>query len=393
MPVAFSLGSWLSCFIFIATWIALVWIRSDLEPGHYQTIDGTYYQELRDDFLGGRPMVLDGLENKAGKEFSPYPPGFPLLLVVEKQLFSGGLGPFPNGFLIQVVLALLAIFLFFKNGLPPWIPALLLLGDGFLEVSCHTWSEGPFCLLSLVWVLCLANPRWSLWWILCFVGLFGLRYSAVFFLPASVILLLCFPKRQFPAWKAIATVLLVVLTWLAFETWRSGLPTGGDRYANGESSKQLLMGLVLGLLNQFSFFRDYTGSPFHPLFMEGLGVQVVFLLLVPRITRQAMTGPIQQKPSFPSLFWVVGSIYLVQILVVRWFFYFAEGFDNRLLIPGGFLIWAGILCWIWERGTRPGFWVFLSFWLAALFFGLPKTALFLRLQETIWGQTGPVFGP
>jgi hypothetical protein len=390
--VAFSTGAWLAGLLFLFTWVALVWTRSLMDPGHYQTVDGTYYQELRDDLLAGRPLVLDGLRNKAGKEFSPYPPGFPALLALEKLAFPSGAGAFPQGFAVQLLLAVLVFFLFVRNGLPPWIPGILLVGDGFLEVSCHTWSEGPFTLLALAWVLLLVNKQTPVYWVMCFLALFSLRYAAVFFLPAIVILLLCFPKRELPGWKSIATALFLKVSWLVFETWRSGLPTGGDRYPNDESSSLLISDLCLGLLNQGSYFRDWSGPAGQPIYLMGLGFQV-FLLFMVGFTRKE--GP-QESPTSGSLsvyFVLSGVVYLAQILAVRWYFYFAEGFDNRLLIPGGLLLWAGFLVWMWERGLRPGFWTFLICWLAAIGFGLPKTALVLHLQELIWGQTGPVFGP
>lgn len=389
--VAFSIKSLLSGLFFLLIWIGLVYVRTKVDPNHYQTIDGTYYQELREDFMAGRPMVLEGLSNQTGKDFSPYPPGFPILLALEKQVFPDGLSPFPAGFSIQVLFALLLLALAIWSGLPGWIPGVVLLGDGFLEISCHTWSEGPFCLLAVCWILIQFKRAPSWIWVLNFLLLFSIRYAAVFLLPAYVILLLRFRKEAFGKWKPIWFSLILVCGWLAFETWRTGLPTGGDRYFNQEPWQKLLPNLANGLVNQFAFFRDWAGTTAGPMFWIGLGFQCLFSIWIFRSIWKSDTRP-TSPPALSFIFLVSGLGYLVQIMALRWWYYFAEGFDNRLLIPGGLLLWTGCWLWIWERGFRPGFWFWLAFCLTAIGFGLPKTALILQLQEWIWGQTGPVFG-
>jgi hypothetical protein len=88
---------------------------------------------------------------------------------------------------------------------------------------------------------------------------------------------------------------------------------------------------------------------------------------------------------------LMGIGYLVFIIPTRWYFYFAESFDLRLLGPGFGLLWLSFFTFFSGKSTKTPILALCFFISFALFFTLPKQLIFETYQEIFWNRTGPVF--
>ena len=71
-----------------------------------------------------------------------------------------------------------------------------------------------------------------------------------------------------------------------------------------------------------------------------------------------------------------GILYLLFIIALRWFYYFAEFFDNRLLAPGASLLWLGLMVKQEKEIASQPFPVKIFYILIAAVFFIPWKALF-----------------
>jgi hypothetical protein len=394
--------SWFVLFPVICLWMGLIFAKTRFDPLHYQTVDGQYYQELASKIQHGEAYIIDGLKNKKGQSFSPYPPGYPLLLSGVSWLSTSNTLS-PSLFLAGLLLVPMAWF-WKKAGLPtlPWV--ILLFTDTALELSSFTWSEWPFFIFSTLGILAFnryeEKPGFLSYWILflAWMAVFLIRYAGIYVLIFIGLRIIFQILKGLSFWKElkIASGLgLGFLAWFMAEIFLSGQATGGDRYANTDHARALFQALQLEIFNQFLWFKDASGSSAISFF-SALLVQILLTVWLIAWRKKTAEQPedVQNTSKIRQYLFQAGISYLVFIVPVRWHFYFAESFDLRLLGPGFLFLLLSFFLWADSRSKISFRFGFLVCWiLAAIYFTLPKKNIALKIQEAIWTQTGPVFKP
>jgi hypothetical protein len=381
--------------LFGLVWISLLATRLYFDSDHYKTVDGAYYIELAQDFASGKPMVLDGLQNKMGNAFSPYPPGYPVGLAFSKMLFPEWAEEFGpslalHGFFMMVLLVVWA-FRF-----PLWPLLVLVFGDTFLELGSSTGTEFAFIWSLILMAMALGTMQlysagpgkwiWPFFWGLSFF----FRYAATFSIPWLVVCWGRFVVKGRPLVRSMAigfgTALGVFFLFGLWEWWHFGQITGGDRYPNQDGAEKLGLDLMVELFDQLSWFRDQDGRSSSLFWLGWLAVLILIIFARFAFVRNP------DKPS-ESLGKLVGfqlcGLGISQILctiLVRWYFYFAETFDLRLLGPGFSLVaLGGMLLSAQVFVLKRKLW--LAFFLClAVGFGLPKRPMFIKYQEWFWNK-------
>lgn len=361
--------------VFIATlWTSVLWIKVDLDPIHFQTVDGSYYRELSEKLFHGKPMVLSTLINSHGKSFSPYPPGFPILLGIVQAIFQSSWEH--SAIILHGIMFGLILFIFRKS---PAFPPLILMGfsDTSMELACYSWSEFSFfcglCLLIKFLPTQRKIPNWWSWIGAGFIAFFCffIRYAGVFLLLYFVIQMLRDKNKQNRIYlaKTALLFLFLVLIWFGYQWQSTGQLTGGDRYPNTDSNLSLLYSIYLETINQVLLFKNIWGSE-TILFWLGLAVQILFLWSLFSFPKP------DKKIDYRGLgvdFMLLSLAYFVFILPTRWYFYFAEPFDFRLLGPGFFLLGIGLFSHLNELGKISiSKWTLVIWMACAAFFFYPK---------------------
>jgi len=371
-------------------WILMLALHLELGDARFETVDAAYYKELAGDFLAGRPMVLDGLLNGKGNAFSPYPPGYPVLLGFFSYL-GGGLD-WPVHILAHGLLLLLLALIWQKH------VSLLPLGfmifmDSPLNLAALGISEFSFLIISILVVFSLSRLEldfrsgWQFMLILCLALAILLRYAAVFFIPLLIFRWwhlkhngmgrasrLILPFFYFLGMIALIFTLQVV---------DSGLPTGGDRYPNSDGFITLSNSLFRGIVDQLLFFRDYSGAAPLAVFV-GLIASSGFAFVAWKNPFDIGFSAYQPDDEIHSDFvkvlsanlFTAGVFYLAFIIPLRFYYYFAEGFDTRLLGPGFCLLWLGLAVGLEEKLARQPLLIKLGYLVFAAVFFLPMKEAF-----------------
>ncbi len=381
-------------------WLSLLSLKIHFEPFHYQTVDGDYYIQLSKKIEAGKPYYLDGLKNAKGQFFSPYPPGFPFLLFLASLPDL----PIPNQLLVHGFFFLMLSLVWWWTRLPLAPLFLIFFTDTSLELATYPWSEWSFFSVSVLLIFLWEKWekkqgfKWLFFLLLTGLLLFSIRYAAIFFL-FFLGLNFFFPPKEKSRWQLVflpgILFFLLIIIWFSVEWMVFGQVTGGDRYANQNSRGDLFNSLWLEFQNQIFWFKDLEGSS-KASFFSGLAAQLVFVGLVWMFNQrnkkeEAFKYDLARRIS--SLFILSGICYLLFIIPLRWYFYFAEFFDLRLLGPGFLLLFLGLFTRLWVLiKPKKVFWIMTFFLLMAAFFTLPKQSIFLKMQEKIWLNTRPAFG-
>jgi hypothetical protein len=373
-------------------WLFLLGMNLELGFLQYETNDARYYKELAKDFTSGLPMTLDGLLNAKGNSFSPYPPGYPVLLGLTAQI-GGGSFDWPVHVVLHAFLALMLIVIWqTRMSLLPL--AVLLFTDSVLMLAAAGISEFSFIIFCILAVFSLTRLQfssqagWQLILIASLTGAFLIRYAGIFLFP--LVLFRWFTLSSENRDKASVLLFPVFLFLLAAgilfgAQWMdTGMITGGDRYPNFDAASVLVSSLFTELLNQACIFRDFSGSS-SLSFSLGLVLNAIFLWLIFRsrtfnpsvsfTSGQDENHELFRKVLSQNLL-VAGCIYLLFIIVLRWFFYFAEYYDNRLLAPGATLVWLSILVRKEDEIISLSFFYKLVFLFVASVFFIPWRYLF-----------------
>jgi hypothetical protein len=375
-------------------WLYLLSLQ--LESGflRYETVDAAYYKELAMDFVSGRPMVLDGLKNEKENAFSPYPPGYPVLLGIFIKL-GGGDFNWPVQLILHAVLLFVLVLIWHENlSLLPL--GVLIFSDSLLILAGSGISEFAFILFSILAVLSLTRvetshrPFWQFLLLLSLAACIFMRYAAVYFLP--FLLMKWYFLRLDDREKAsnmhlpIGFFILICFTLFGIQLADTGLPTGGDRYANSDSYLDLARGLVLGIADQLLIFRDISGSNPKAVFIGSLLMLFLWNSLRKRFPENHLNPSLSEESektvfrnAFSRNLLYAGLFYFLFIIPVRWHYYFAEGFDNRLLAPGACLLWLGFLVSKEVEILRLPFWKKMLFLISASLFFLPKREIWAWL--------------
>lgn len=366
-----------------ALWILILLIKVEFEPAHYQTVDGTYYQQLAQSFLNGEPMVLKGLANAKGNSFSPYPPGFPFLLALVHH-FTG------FSFTISAVL-LHGLFLFgmlilFQNSALGSLLIVAAFSDTGMELGANCWSEFSFFALILTFGHFFLQsqsdtkrPDGFLLGILVMIS-FLIRYSAVFLAPFLVWKIVDSGNQKLRNQRVITLILfgLFFAGWTWWQLFLTGLPTGGDRYPNSDSVLSLILDFILETGNQLALFKNPFKSNFYGFLFAGIG-QIILTIWMYKLSKTKSS----ENSDFGLVFCQLGLFYLLFIIPVRMHYYFAESFDCRLLGPGFLLLIPGLASRFsaFQSGFRPGKWLAIYMIISSLFF-LPKNEILNFIQNS-----------
>jgi hypothetical protein len=384
---------WLSVFwlvVLTILWTAVAGLKHHFDALHYQTIDGNYYTELSHDFLEGRQMTISGIQNKEGKSFSPYPPGYPVLLAAVEMIHPDPI--VPNQIWLHSVLFIF-LGLIWVRFAPVWPLILFLFTDTILELGTYNWSEFSF-VIGLIFVsLLLAktksdkSPTGYLLLLVALIASSLIRYAAIFqMMVLSVLVVAYFRKDRTHAVRLFQLLIgygIFLLGFSAWQWWMTGQVTGGDRYPNTDQAFELFRSLLTETGNQLLVFKDFTGSSAFS-FQSGLLAMAIFgWILFRQLVKSRDMEPnvsVDQIPSFKeSLSFhllLMGMGYLVFMIPTRWYFYFAESFDLRLLAPGFSLIWLSIFTFLSSK-TKKTPWLALCLFISfSLFFTLPKQSMF-----------------
>jgi hypothetical protein len=379
-----------ACLAVVLVWASIVWLRQTFDSAHYQTVDAGYYQELASRMDSGRLPVLEGLRNRHGQAFSPYPYGYPALLWLAGR--SGQTAVLPS--LLVHAACLLLLLCFWSTRYPLWPLVVLIFTDTALELGSSTGAEWVWLMLLTVLGMadeapCRSGGAW-IRGLLAFLA-FQIRYATVFLflLPVSRWLLPAYPAGE-KSWCNLRAGFIFgipVLLQFALEQAVFGQMTGGDRYPNSDTPAALMSMLGTETLNQMLLFRNATGSSALAL-LAGVFFQVV--LLAGFLLWRSPVVPAASGAGYGFI--RAGLACLLFHIPLRWYFYFAEGYDCRLLGPGFLLILLGLLCRLAIQYGRPRRIFILLFWLGMPLFSVPWKAVHLRFQEKLWLHTRPVFG-
>ena len=391
----------LSIIFFLSIWSVIIFLKLHFDAPHYQTVDGDYYFLLAEKIRNGQDFVIEGIKNIAGKPFSPYPPGYPLLLCAAIA--------FEKFFQISAVLFLHSLLLFMLGfvwiikKLPTFSLITICFTDTFMELACNQWSEFSFIIFLIligIWISGLEfknKPQFPLVFSAIFFSVFLIRYAGVF-LAVFIVLKLWQnfkQKAHFRFWILTGFGFgSLVLLWFIIEIFVYGQATGGDRYANGQTASRLAFDLMIGLFDQIFLLKDWSGSsvPSFGLSLFFIGLFLIWAL----IFSTAKTINYEKEDSINMLtgnnLIYIGIVYFSFIIPLRWYFYFAEGFDLRLLGPGAILVLLGCSIRFFDRFEIRKKMLFICLWvLVSSFFSLPKKAMYLKFQEGIWGNTSTIF--
>jgi hypothetical protein len=147
----------------------------------------------------------------------------------------------------------------------------------------------------------------------------------------------------------------------------------------------------LGLFNQLLIFKDWSGSS-RPSFTIGVISTIIFLIWLLFSKKKLISSQQNFNALVSNNLILIGACYLAFIIPVRWYFYFAEGFDLRLLGPGTILLFAGFTLKYFNRFELKRRKLFMVLWiLFSSFLSLPKKEMYFKFQEKIWGNTSTVF--
>jgi hypothetical protein len=141
----------------------------------------------------------------------------------------------------------------------------------------------------------------------------------------------------------------------------------------------LISDLSVELINQVSLFRDFRNSSWIS-FLAGFVFLILLIYLIVKVPLQSDGSGFQAKDEFHAPFmkllsrnlFLAGIVYVLFMVVIRWYFYFAESFDLRLLGPGACLIWLGWAVKMDANIGRQPLIFKLGFLLVVLVFYLPS---------------------
>ena len=368
-------------------WLFLLGINLEIGFLRFETVDAIYYRELAMDFMAGIPMTIDGLLNARDNPFSPYPPGYPVLLGLTAQIGGGSMN-WPVHIVLHALLAILLIVIW--QGRLSLLPlAVLFFTDSVTALAAVGISEFSFIIFSILAVFSLtrlqfhSQPGWQITLFLSLSAALLTRYAGIFLLPLVLYrwFFMLKENREKASVFLFPVIVFVFLAVMLFgiQWMDTGLLTGGDRYPNSDSASVLLVSLLTALFNQACIFRDFSGSSWISFF-SGAGMNILFVWLIFRSYKFESLAyvPVYQDESH-ELFrktlshnlLVAGIIYLAFITGLRWHYYFAEYYDNRLLAPGTCLIWLGLLVRREKEISALPFFVKMGFLLTATIFLIP----------------------
>jgi hypothetical protein len=327
----------------------------------------TYHGYLTSDsmsYLGTAQKLIDlskaSLENSV---FSPkWPLGYPVLIYCVAKIT--GLSVFWASKLLNMLLVgfILIIFrsLFKRNA---YLYGLIFFFSAYIEIFTYTWSESLFICLIILFVattykiLITEKPNFYIYFTLFISSmlLFLSRYVGAFSFVVIGLLGLCFLYKKNNS-KAFILIFIAILEIVLMALYlnnnfiTSGFITG-PRYPATESNLQLLMALFKAIIAEMAI-------PVHRFGIESLIATLfefsILAFFVFRYKHSIKDAILNNKISIlASTFFIVGISYIFSIVLLRWFTFF-DSYSFRLLAPGSFLIFIGLIKYFSDISTLKG---------------------------------------
>lgn len=383
---------WYLLIIFIMMAVAIV-VKSYFHLDGYLSPDSTNYLKLAQNLLEGNGYYVSayGTTGQDREFFAAWPAGYPTLIFVVAKLT--GLSVFWASKFLNILLMgiILGIFrnLFKHNA---YVYGLILLFSSYIEIFSFTWSETIFIAAS-VWFatsvyLFIVNPkRISLLYFSIMMAsllLFMSRYIGAFSFGLIGLLGLYYGAIKKDKSKSFILIGIAVINigimilYLYHNYTETGFPTGVKRTPSLETNLQFFYMLLKGMVAEALI-------PIQIMSRNGIMVFFVqfsiFGLLLWKYRNNILQTNIttNQKPVTSSLvFVIIGLVYLFFTILIRWEFRIG-GFDYRLLGPGSFLLFIGLIFFVQQRGTKQFFNAFKGF---LLFFAI--LSYLLNVPYTAW---------
>ena len=383
---------WYLLIIFIMMAVAIV-VKSYFYPDGYLSPDSTNYLKLAQNLLEGNGYYVSayGITGQDRELFAAWPVGYPTLIFVVAKLT--GLSVFWSSKFLNIIFIgiILGIFrnLFKHNA---YVYGLILLFSAYIEIFSVAWSETIF-IVALVWFaasvyLLIVNPkRISLLYFSIMVAsllLFMSRYIGAFSFGLIGLLGLYYGAIKKDKSKSFILISIAVINigtmilYLHHNYTETGFPNGVERvpspYTNLQSFYFLLRDMAAEALIPI---RDMSRNGIMVFFAQ---FSIIGLLLWKYRNNILQTNiTTNQKPVTLSLVFVmIGLVYLFFIILIGWVRWIGE-YDYRLLGPGSFLLFIGLIFYVQQRGTKQFFKVFKGF---LLFFAI--WSYLLNVPYTAW---------
>jgi uncharacterized protein YjeT (DUF2065 family) len=384
---------WYLLIIFIMMAVAIV-IKSYFHPDGYFSFDSTRYLGLAQNLLEGKGYYVSayGITGQDREFFATWPVGYPAIIFVVAKLT--GLSVFWSSKFLNIIFIgiILGIFRYlFKHN--AYVYGLILLFSSYIETYSYTWSETIF-IVALVWFatsvyLFIVNPkRISLLYFSIMMAsllLFMSRYIGAFSFGLIGLLGLYYGAIKKDKSKSFILIGIAVINigimilYLYHNYTETGFPNGVKRGPSPDTGLRLFYFLL----------RDIVAEALIPIqAMSRNGITVFFVqfsiigLLLWKYRNNILQTNIttNQKPVTLSLvFVIIGLVYLFFIILIGWVRWIGPGWGYRLLGPGIFLLFIGLIFFVQQRGTKQFFNAFKGF---LLFFAI--WSYLLNVPYTAW---------
>ena len=384
---------WYLLIIFIMMAVAIV-VKSYFHPDGYLTFDSTRYLGLAQNLLEGKGYYVSayGITGQDRELFAVWPVGYSTIIFVVAKLT--GLSVFWSSKFLNIIFIgiILGIFRYlFKHN--AYVYGLILLFSSYIEIFSYTWSETIF-IVALVWFatsvyLFIVNPkRISLLYFSIMMAsllLFMSRYIGAFSFGLIGLLGLYYGAIKKDKSKSFILIGIAVINigimilYLYHNYTETGFPTGWKRIPSPETNLQLFYMLLKGMVAEALI-------PIEIMSRNGIMVFFVQFSIIGLLLWKYRNNILQtnittnQKPvTFSLVFVIIGLVYLFFIILIGWVRWVGPGYGNRLLGPGSFLLFIGLIFFVQQRGTKQFFNAFKGF---LLFFAI--WSYLLNVPYTAW---------
>ncbi len=129
--------------------------RTAYIDGIYITADSDGYLRETVNLVAGNGFSYEGLAGYKS-HFANWPIVYPAM-IAGMMLITGANAYLASKYIAFIILALILLILYIAFKDRAWIYSLALLNLGFISIAYHTWSELPFILFMMIFVLCLGK--------------------------------------------------------------------------------------------------------------------------------------------------------------------------------------------------------------------------------------------
>ncbi len=349
--------------ILFATLCLSIYINGYLEGINISADSAGYLREAAN-MAAGRGFHFDSLAGYDDSWFANWPILYPFFIAVVMKLT--GLEVYAASKVLSMILVgILILVIRFTYKKDAWIYGLLMTNLGLMYLYWYSWSELPFILFMVLFVLSLTSvlqqkkPQvkscifLGLSILLCFLtryfGMFTFGVMGFF-----ILLLVCEDIREKRSIFSAKTISLVVtsvisgilcILYLLNNKIQNGMPSGVSRSMWWDDYESLTNDLIKALLAEiFNIFHLEV-----PAYISTLsyGKSVLIVILVTALAAAFIIKNVK-KYSRPFVFIMTGVIYYCMFIVIR-YFSSMDTFYYRFFAPATFLITLGLAELIREK--------------------------------------------